>query len=268
MNIRHLQINTSLSRSPGSIIEFISQNNIDIACLQEVTYTSGSESPFKKLASDTGFFYTEGVHFCQDSNQQILAVAIISRWPFIDFSCNYYNAPDYEPKLIKEADMIGKNILADDEKTDNFEGSRGLKLWLKSRCILTALLNTHNGLLRVMTTHFTVSDHCTETIQMYEMSKLIKSLIKFSRQEIPTIFSGDLNIRPQSYSVQKISEVMTCHTSQIGDTLSLNHIARQHGFPNGLPIDHVFSRGLEYHSTQTIEVPFSEHKAVVSQFGL
>lgn len=266
MKIKHLQINTSISRSPEKVIEFIKNNNIDLACLQEVTYIEGSESPFKKLAVEMGYFYTEGVHFCQESNKQVLAVAIISRWPAIDFHVSYYNTSDYEPKLIKESDLIGKNILADNEKVDNFEGSRGLKHWLKSRGVLTVIVDTGDGLLRAITTHYTVSDHCTETIQMYEMSKLVKSLVKFSNQNIPTIFSGDLNIRPESYSVSKLSEVMNCHTSKIGDTLANGHIARQHGFPNGLAIDHVFSKGLKHQSTDTIEIDFSEHKAVVSEF--
>lgn len=266
MKLKHLQLNTSVLRSPEKVMDFIKSNEIDIACLQEVTYKQDEVSPLKKMAEDLGMRYIEGVHFCQEINQQILATAIISRWPIVDFYVNYYNSPDFQPKLIKESDLIGQNILGDNEKVDNFPGSRGLKHWLKSRAILTTLIDTGNGLLRAMTSHYTVSDHCTETIQMYEMSKLIKSLVEHSNNQIPTIFSGDLNIRPESYSVSKLSEVMTCHTADIKDTLSKTHVARQHGFPEGLAIDHVFSKGLSHISTNTVDIDFSEHKAVISEF--
>jgi len=266
MKIKHLQLNTSILRSPEKVIRLVREGEIDVACLQEITYTNGEQSPLVKLVGDIGYFYIEGVHFCQESNNQLLAAAIISKFPIVDYYVNYYNSPEYEPKLIKESDLIGKNILGDNEEVDNFPGSRGLKHWLKSRAILTAVVDTGEGMLRVMTTHYTVSDHCTETVQMYEMSKIISSLVKFSNNKIPTIFSGDLNIRPESYSVAKLSEVMTCHTKDIGDTLAKTHIARQHGFPDGLALDHVFSKGLAHKQTGVLDVDFSEHKAVISVF--
>ncbi len=268
MKVKHLQLNTSILRSPKKIIELISSLKIDVASLQEVAYKEGMQSPLKKLADKLGFFYVEGVHFCQESDGLKLAVAVISRFPIVDYYVNYYNSPNYEPKLIKKDDLIGKDILGDNKQDDNFPGSRGLKHCLKSRAILTVLVDTGKGLLRIVTTHYTVSDHCTETIQMYEMSKMINSLVKYTNNEIPTIFSGDLNIRAKSYSVSKLSETLTCHTSKITDTLSNSHVAKQCDFPGGLAIDHVFSKGLVHHKTAAIDVDFSDHKAILSEFEI
>jgi len=69
-------------------------------------------------------------------------------------------------------------------------------------------------------------------------------------------------------SVEKIKEVLTCHTQEIKDTLSLTHQAKLSDFPQGLTIDHVFSTKLAHHGTQAVEVDFSEHKALISQFDL
>lgn len=266
MKIKHLQLNTSILRSPEKVMQFIKDFEIDIACLQEVVYQIGKESPLQELAKESGYFYQEAVDFEFLPNSQVIAEAIISKLPIVDYQISYYNSENYEPKVINEKDLIGSNILADNETVDNFPGSRGLKHWLKSRAILNALVDTGNGFLRAITTHYTVSDHCTETLQMYEMSKMVKSMVKYSNSKIPTIFSGDLNIRAESYSVSQISEIMECHTKNFIDTLSEKHVARQHGFPKGLAIDHVFSRGLKHIYTKSEEIEFSEHKAIVSEF--
>ena len=91
MKIKHLQLNTSLLRSPEKIVEFIKTNNIDIACLQEIVYPIGSESPLKKLAVANNLFYVEGVHFNYQPNNQTIAAAIISKYPIIDFQTWYFN---------------------------------------------------------------------------------------------------------------------------------------------------------------------------------
>jgi endonuclease/exonuclease/phosphatase (EEP) superfamily protein YafD len=95
---------------------------------------------------------------------------------------------------------------------------------------------------------------------------MINSIIKNSAP-IPTVFSADLNIRPQSYSVTKISEVLTCHTADFTDTLSPSHKVKQDNvFPDGLAVDHVFSKGIKHLDTKGLVVDFSEHQALITNF--
>ncbi|MCA9383966.1 hypothetical protein KC909_06415, partial [Candidatus Dojkabacteria bacterium] len=162
---------------------------------------------------------------------------------------------------------LGDEIIYDHGDPNDFPGSRGVKHVVKSRCILMCLLDTPAGLIRVVTTHFTVSDLCTETSQMYEMACLTASLID-NAKSYPTIFSGDLNIRAKSYSVSKLSEVMTCHTNEFTDTLAKDHISKEKDFPEGLAIDHVFSKDMDLVDINANDVSFSEHKALVSNFSL
>lgn len=150
----------------------------------------------------------------------------------------------------------------------HLKGSRGIAHTVKSRCILNSLIQTKEGVLRVITSHFYLTDGNAEITQQLEMAKMVSSIVKYSKKDIPTIFSGDLNIRAQSYTVFKISEELECHTTDLADSLSENHIAKQADFPLGLTIDHVFSSGLHHVSTEAVEIEFSDHKALVSEFSL
>ena len=268
--MKHLQLNTSTLRNPQKIIQFVLENNIDVTCLSEICYATGSENPIAKLAQENNLNYVEGIHFYYLPDNQTIGTAVISKFPIIDHFCLYFNSNDYYPKKI-ESDPLSDTSLINDitnvHKDTIFPGSRGLKHSVKSRCILCVTIQTPTTLLRVINTQFTVSDLCTETIQMLEMSKLINSLVTHSKN-LPTILSGDLNIRAQSYSVSKLSEVLTCHTLNLKDSLSSTHPAKKKDFPDGLAIDHVFSKNLKHQSTETIEINFSDHKAIVSEFTL
>lgn len=265
MNLKHLQLNTSILKNPEKVANFIQDNNVDIACLQEVCYSIGGENPLIPLILKNHFFYANGVHFYYHPNNQTLSVGIVSRWPIIDYVCWYYNTPNYLSKNIQSSDQLFSDLI--NNNYPEFTSSRGLINSIKSRCILSALIQTPGGLVRAITTHFTVSDLCTETPQMYDMSQMVYSIIKNS-SPLPTIFSADLNIRAQSYSVSKISEALTCHSADLVDTLSPSHKSKIKDFPQGLAVDHVFSSQLKHLDTTTIDVDFSEHKALISNFKI
>jgi endonuclease/exonuclease/phosphatase family metal-dependent hydrolase len=263
MNLKHLQLNTSLLRDPQKVTDFIINNNIDVACIQEICYPIGGTSPLAGLLQNQKYNYIEGVHFYYHPNNQTLAVALASKYPIVDYQTWYFNTPDYWPKNITGSDQLFGDII--NNNYPDFPASRGLVNEVKSRCVLAALIQTPAGLLRLISTHYTVSDLCVETSQMYQMSLLINSIVKHSFT-LPTIFSADLNIRPQSYSVAKISEVLTCHTVNFTDTLGPNHRARKKDFPDGLATQHVFSTGLNHLETLQQIIDFSEHQALISNF--
>ena len=272
MDFKHLQLNTSTLRSPEKIMEFIENrkwgaNGIDVGCFQEICYPIGEQNPLQKLLEGKGCYYAEGIHYHYLPKKITIAVGIFSRWPIIDYTKLYYNTETYHPKEITGEEFMNHNLIGE-TRVAQFPGSRALANSVKPRCILSVLVDSPSGPLRVVTTHFTVTDLCTETHQMYEMSRILNSYIGTAKP-LPTIFSADLNIRPQSYSVGKISEVMTCHTKDLENTLSDDHIAITGGdFPGGLAVDHVFSSNVEYLKTDLVQVDFSVHKALVSEFAL
>lgn len=259
VTIKHLQLNTSLLRNPQKVFDFIISNDIDIACLQEIYYKIDDQDPLQKLFENSNYSYTRGVHYHYLSENSLTAVVVISKYPVIDHQALYYNSSNSSVSTLE-----GDGLLS---PTAVYPGSRGIKHLSKPRCILCTLIDTPVGKIRTISTHFTVTDLCTESYQMLDMSKIIKSYVENSKP-YPVIFSGDLNIRPQSYSVSLLSEAMTCHTKDFSDTLSSSHPAKVKDFPQGLAVDHVFSKNLTHLSTDLVEVDFSNHQALVSQFEL
>jgi|GEM_PF-7050400 len=265
MTFNHLQLNTSTLRDTAKVAELIKSYDLDFACLQEIAYPIGQVSPLKELLGDK-LNYIDGVHFHYLPKNQSIGVAVVSKYPVIDVVRTYFNTPNFQPKTIKPEDEFSGTLL-NDSAAEGFPGSRGIKHSIKSRCILSVLIETKVGLVRVVTTHFTVSDVCTETTQMFQMAQQVNSLVGNS-MAVPTIFAADLNLRAQSYSVEKLKEVLTCHTQDLKDTLAVSHPAKKNNFPDGLAIDHVFSKGLKHEGTETLDIDYADHKAVLSRFSL
>lgn len=261
--IRHLQCNTYSLRHPQKILEYFHSNQIDIATLQEISLPIEESNNFASLCQSQNLHYVQGVHWYDCETQKIFAVGILSRYSVLDYSCLYHNGENFGPKYITSSNLIDN---LEGLSSSQFSSSRGLRYSAVSTCIIQALLKINDQYLKVITTHYPVSDNCIEFPAMYELSHQIKSLVTHG-SNLPIIFSGDLNIRTQSYSVRELSEVLTCHSGNLSDTLSDSHPVRNRDFPSGLAVDHVFSRGLIHHQTAANQVDFSDHKMVISHFS-
>lgn len=266
MKINHLQLNTSTLRDPKAVMQYILDNNIDIACLQEIAYPTGQENPLQKLCEEKGLNYFEGIHFYYKDKNLTLGNAVISKFPIVDYQVLYFNTPNYYPKTIGENDFVGSTLIEDDNTVESM-ASRGLKHSIKSRAIPIVTLKLEEQLVRVYSIQFTVSSWATETEQMYTMAQLLNSQIHFSRK-IPTIMSGDFNLQSDSYSIELLKKELNHHTDNLKNTLADNHRALAVDFPEGLAVDHVFSYDLEHIETNAINIDFSDHKAIVSNFEL
>jgi endonuclease/exonuclease/phosphatase family metal-dependent hydrolase len=264
VNVRHLQLNTSILKHPEAIVDFIQEQGIQIACLQEIAYPINGKNRLQELCEARGLHYFEAVHFYYSDKNLTIGCAVVSTWPISDFEVLYFNTPDYQPKTISEQDSVG-NALIWDENIIEPMASRGLKHSIKSRAVAVVTLETPAGSMRVYSMQYTVSSWATETEQMYKLTQLITSHLKFSKS-LPTIASGDMNIQADAYSIRLLKTQLESHTSGLKNTLSDNHRALVKDFPKGLAVDHVFSKQLEHKSTQAVQVGFSDHKAIVSEF--
>lgn len=266
MNAKHLQLNTSVLKYPEAIVDFMQEQGIQIACLQEIAYPTNGKNRFKELCEAKGLHYFEAVHYYYSDKNLTIGCAVVSVWPISDFEVLYFNTPDYLPKTISEQDSVG-SALIDDHNVKEPMASRGLKHSIKSRAVAIATLQTPAGAMRVYCMQYTVSSWATETEQMYKLTQMITSHLKFSKS-LPTIASGDMNLQTDSYSVRLLKTQLEHHTGELKNTLSDSHRALIKDFPQGLAVDHVFSRQLEYKDTWAIQVDFSDHKAIVSEFTL
>lgn len=266
MNVKHLQLNTSVLKQPEAVVDFVQEQDVQVACLQEVAYPTGGANKLRELCDAKGWHYFEAVHFYYADRKLTVGCAVVSVWPISDFEVLYFNTPDYKPKTISEQDCVGSTLIDDDHIKEPM-ASRGLKHAIKSRAVIVVTLQTPAGPLRVYCLQYTVSSWATETEQMYQLSQMIASHLQFSKS-LPTIASGDMNIQADSYSVRLLKTQLNHHTGELTNTLSKNHRALVHDFPNGLAVDHVFSKQLEHQDTQAIQVDFSDHQAIVSNFVL
>jgi len=262
-SISHLQLNTFHLNQPHKVIDFFQTQKIDIATLQEINVPIDNKEFFLNMCQQAGLHYAQSISWFDVDHNQAFGNGILSRHPIVDFNCTYYNGDNFNPKKIKNNDMIGP-MLANDYK-ENITGSRGIKYSIISSSILQSIIKIDDKYLKVITTHYPVSDNCIEINSMYDLSQMIKSLVTYSGN-LPIIFAGDLNIRAQSYSVRSLNEVLDCHTSQTTNTLSNKHPARTKDYPEGLAVDHIFSRGLKHQKTTTHQIDFSDHQALISNF--
>jgi len=266
MNIKHLQLNTSALKNPEKVADYIKKQNIDIACLQEIIYPRSGTNPLRTLLEKDGYHYFEGIHFYYKDKNLSVGNAVISKYPITDFYTLYFNTPNFQPNEIGENDFVGAQLLEDDDIVEDM-ASRGLKHSIKSRSIPIVTITVNKTPIRVYSIQFTVSSWATETEQMYKMSQLLVSSLKYSK-DIPTIVSGDFNVKSSSYSVELLKKYLKYDSKELKNTLSDSHRALEKDFPNGLAVDHIFSKGLKHISTNCFQIEFSDHKALISEFEI
>lgn len=265
MQIKHLQLNTSVIKDPQGIKEFVKQEQFDICNFQELIYYSDKPCILHEIAADLGYYFVEAVNFTLLDDEtkpvRISSVGIMSKFRVVDYQIYYSNTENDTPRHLVANDLV--NDVPDE---NSFPGSRGLKHSKKSRAILRCVLDTGETTIADITAQFNVSDLCTETTEIFKTAEKVVSILK-NTSALPTIFAGDINIRLRSYSGELLKSVMDCHSEKFTDTLASNHRAHN-DFPDGLSIDHVFSKSMKCISCEAIDNGLSDHKSIVSVFEL
>lgn len=87
---------------------------------------------------------------------------------------------------------------------------------------------------------------------------------------MPTVLTGDMNIRNESMAIKILREKMTQHSENFRNTLSLSlhplFVKEPHN--PGYGIDHIFTKDITVDSCQLREVEVSDHLPVVLDFNL
>lgn len=129
-------------------------------------------------------------------------------------------------------------------------------------------LKYKNQLIRNITSHLTVSFKCTETLQILQQARQLVEFIN-GVKDIPTIFSGDLNIHGESNSVKLIETKLDRVSKDIINTMNPNLGSKLFlDEPNGLAVDHIFAKGFEVISCVCPVVTISDHLPVVAELEL
>lgn len=135
---------------------------------------------------------------------------------------------------------------------------------------LVTHVQTEQGIIRLLTTHFHVSYECLETLQIWQDAERIVDYLNAHEDSIPTILAGDFNIRNESMSIKIIREKLTQHSQNFTNTLcrSVHPIFSDKPGHLWLWIDHIFTRNISVSSCEVKEVAVSDHLPLVLDFSL
>lgn len=92
--------------------------------------------------------------------------------------------------------------------------------WKWSLPFLVTQVQTEQGVVRLLTAHFHVSYDCLETLQIWQDAEKIVDYLNAHEDNMPTILTGDFNIRNESMAVKIIREKLTQHSQNFSNTLT------------------------------------------------
>ena len=257
------------------MIEFLKAQSPDIINLQEVG-TAGfrkqkefSVDPFeilkKELKMDGHFAPTSGV---RDENglESFFGNGFLTKLEILDYgSFTDRFLPDFVWYSEKTSPISAKDHTVKQtyqEKKATYEAAYELPanfVW--------GILKYKNNIIRNITSHFSVSFKCTETLQMVRQSRQVVDFLKKGK-EIPTIFSGDLNITKDSVSIKSLESIMKNVSGEFTNTLDPSvHMLFQYQ-NEGLAVDHIFQKGFEVISCTCPEVGISDHLPLVAELSI
>jgi len=265
--LKLVQLNCWNFRYFEEMLEFLKHEKPDIINLQEVSIGDLVMNPnknfdfeyLKKELGMDGFFVprfgikddVKGNYFF--GNGFLTSLEIVDYGSFFDkFS------PDFSWYTKEQSNVFDPN-----NKYQNY--IRGFEVPVN---FVWGILKYKNQLIRNVTTHFTVSFKCTETLQIIQQARQVVEFID-NVKDVPTIFSGDLNIQAESNSVKLIESKLERVSKGITNTMNPNLGSKLFvDEPNGLAVDHIFSKGFNTISCVSPVITISDHLPVVAELEL
>ena len=117
--------------------------------------------------------------------------------------------------------------------------------------------------------HFHVSYDCLETLQIWQDAERVVEYLN-AHDDMPTILTGDLNIRNESMAIKTLSEKLTQQSRDFTNTLcpSIHPLFKNEPHNPGYGIDHIFSRDVRVDICSVRDVAVSDHLPIVLDFSL
>lgn len=142
--------------------------------------------------------------------------------------------------------------------------------WKLNMPFLITEIHTENWPLKLLTAHFHVSYECLETLQIWQDAERIVEYLDAHDQDIPTILTGDFNIRNESMAIKTLSEKLTQQSGSFINTLcrSIHPTFFDKPWHLWLWIDHIFTRNIAVSSCEVREVEVSDHLPIILNFDL
>lgn len=141
--------------------------------------------------------------------------------------------------------------------------------WKLNLPFLVTHVQTEKWPVRLLTVHFHVSYDCLETLQIWQDAEKVVEYLN-THGDMPTILTGDLNIRNESMAIKTLREKLEQQTSWFSNTLcrGIHPLFQKEPHHSGLGIDHIFTKDISVDSCQLREVEVSDHLPLVLNFSL
>ena len=263
-NMKVIQLNCWKFNYLQEIIGFLKSEKPDIINLQEVSSGKFNKNnfniwePFEHLKIELGmdgiFAPFTGLQ-SEDGTFSEAGNGFLTNLEIVDFGINFEKSlPPYT--IYKDSDDLIQTVLKNDK-------SKYYNIFREPKNFIWSVLQKDGKYFRNITTHYTASYNCTETIQMLDQTESIISFLKQTK-DLPTIFTGDLNIHPNSASVAKLKQELTQLSCNEINTLNPKiHPAFSNGNPEGWKVDYIFEKGFEVKKYSVPQITISDHLPLV-----
>lgn len=187
-----------------------------------------------------------------------LWAGVLSRFPLVVENQQYFG--EQSPTIVPN-DSIS---FSDKPKYERYPYA-----WKWSLPFLVTKVQTERWLIRLLTVHFHVSYDCLETLQIWQDAERVVEYLN-AHDDMPTILTGDFNIRNESMAVKIIREKLTQQSESFINTLCRSIHPYFQRIPHGewLGIDHIFTKNVSVLSCDVRDVAVSDHLPLVLDFSL
>lgn len=262
-----IHLNVESFKYFDALVDFLEAEKPDILSLIE--------------ASDGSFFWTEW----GEQRDYIGELCTKFSWNHIFHPTVFRDCGDYSiwfgaavlsslPITLEKAMYFGEQkptILPDNHITfsDKPKYERYPHAWKINLPFLVTQVQTEKWSIRLLTAHFHVSYDCLETLQIWQDAERVVEYLN-ACDDMPTILTGDLNIRNESMAVKIIREKLTQHSESFKNTLcrSIHPLFQKYPDHPGLGIDHIFTKNISVESCGVGDVAVSDHLPLVLDFLL
>lgn len=263
-----IHLNVESFKYFDALVDFLENEKPDILSLVEATdgeniFSSkwGAKRDFLEELSQRfswNFIFHPTIFRDCWTHQIGFGAAVLSRFPVIFESGQYLG--EQKPTMLAPDNIA----FSDRPKYEKYPNA-----WKFNLPFLITQIKTEQWLIRLLTAHFHVSYDCLETLQIWQDAEKIVEYLNV-HGDIPTILTGDLNIRNESMAIKVLREKLEQHTSWFTNTLcrSIHPLFQKEPHHSGLGIDHIFTKDITVNSCQLREVEVSDHLPVVLDFNL
>ena len=276
-SLKLIQLNCFQFTYFDELLKFLKEQNADIINLQEATagdiFEFNNGIYLEKLAQELEMKVIYSPFTAKESQDKKLdwfGNAILTRLEIIDYGIHW---------LHENQNQAGVISYQDDQKLQEaIKTNRNQAypiVYNQPKNLVWTLLSYNGKVFRNITTHFTATQKCTETLQMIQEAQKVCDFVE-SVKNIPTLFTGDLNIHQQAGCITNLKTKLKLVNQGTINTLtpSIHQIflpkyqGLDPNLKNGLSVDYVFEKLIKITKCEVLDVKVSDHLPIVVEFEL